>query len=514
MNTRSRIIRRLLRTASATAAFLVQACTPPSTAFDDSFLRVQRADASVATPIDAGSDAGQEPPITLRDLTITALIYDRRTLLDGGRRVLGVRQGGATWQQRDGGWAVSGPIEDLDDGGYLVRNVPEGDVLVFFPDSPTLLTSAQHVDFSRFFQGRADAQPAARGVPTRLEFMTGIEPFVPDDFFILFSQETPFSEAITLRYQPMATGGPFTLDWSSFPFGMPNGSAGDRIGLIRFRQATNGALSWRSAVAGSTVLAPDLVSGGMSSTSITLRTTPIAGLTLDLDAPALEANARQIRPTLADFRASLDILATTGAETFGFSDLGWLRNNAWVTVYRMDVVPPGLARTSLSPAWVDLFPRNELSLRHTAAFRLNLSHPMGSGLLELYNVRRMRVPPVRAELTSTLSPVRSLAINGMPATSHRSNVGVSPVLTWEAPTRGTPTHYDVTLVVLSNGVFGRFETWRTRGTRLVIPSVVLRRGGVYALIVDAVAGSSDFDRPNLQPVDLESVSTCTEPFTP
>jgi hypothetical protein len=83
------------------------ACGPSPTKVDDGLRSVVRDGGSAV--VDAGLDAGVEPPVRLRDLELASFLVDRRTYLgDAGPLLFVISPGNlvARWRTRDGGWGI------------------------------------------------------------------------------------------------------------------------------------------------------------------------------------------------------------------------------------------------------------------------------------------------------------------------------------------------------------------------------------------------------------------------
>lgn len=117
--------------------------------------------------------------------------------------------------------------------------------------------------------------------------------------------------------------------------------------------------------------------------------------------------------------------------------------------------------------------------------------------------------------TSQLGFPRNLGINGTALTADLSGVGVTPELTWEAPAKGSPDQYIVTLDQLtansSNATRAsgtRTATFVLTGTRLRLPPGIILPGNTYTFSVSAFSRQEAWQtQPNM--LGLAKASTRT-----
>jgi hypothetical protein len=114
-------------------------------------------------------DAGVDSPVRLRDIELVVNVRDYRKFagLDGGELPLSFPRSDdvrAQWRQRDGGWGLANAAF-LDDGGYLIQGVPEGEAIIFVRSSTVAaVTRANFLDMSLVVAGRNDAVVAPSNV--------------------------------------------------------------------------------------------------------------------------------------------------------------------------------------------------------------------------------------------------------------------------------------------------------------------------------------------------------------
>jgi hypothetical protein len=94
-----------------------------------------------------------------------------------------------------------------------------------------------------------------------------------------------------------------------------------------------------------------------------------------------------------------------------------------------------------------------------------------------------------------LTPVRNVKIAGKDLATPRVDVGLTPTITWDPPSTGTPTGTPTSYLVsvrrvTANGTATAvlpIATFRTTSTSLQLPDAVLSTGASYMLVIDANA---------------------------
>lgn len=119
-----------------------------------------------------------------------------------------------------------------------------------------------------------------------------------------------------------------------------------------------------------------------------------------------------------------------------------------------------------------------------------------------------------------VSPVRAPKWNGQDAFTTGSGVGLRPTLTWDAPERGTPTSYVVTVSELSE-VDGFTEaeavgSITTTQRTVVLPQGWLRAAGTYYASITALVtpGVDPTRTPNRSGIPQSGATALTTQFTP
>jgi hypothetical protein len=119
-----------------------------------------------------------------------------------------------------------------------------------------------------------------------------------------------------------------------------------------------------------------------------------------------------------------------------------------------------------------------------------------------------------------VGPPRDLRINGAVATGLLTSVGLQPLVSWTAPSVGTPDYYSLRLYELfatSSGATSRLQltTFTTAQTQLRLPPGVLTPGKSYYLQVTAVSQPGmDPNKPSMKMPVYHSAMAVTGRFKP
>jgi hypothetical protein len=100
--------------------------------------------------------------------------------------------------------------------------------------------------------------------------------------------------------------------------------------------------------------------------------------------------------------------------------------------------------------------------------------------------------PAPANLVPLLGPPQAPMIQGLDAFQAHSGVGLTPLISWSAPSVGTPTSYQVGLGVVQGNPKYRSLIFNVYGaTSLQIPPGLLESGSTYQLSISALAAPWD-----------------------
>ncbi len=501
-----------MKTRTLFLVLLTVGCGTNGSVLADRLVPVTR-DAGLLAP-DSGStiDAGVDGPP--RDIEIVAFLHSQAKQ-DGGRsypflvpRLADVR---AQWQWRDGGWGTSqGRL--LEDGGYLIPNVPAGEAIVIFPNTQGLVSSASFFDFSWTVQGRPTAEFPNPNVPTTVRISAdGLPPWAPGDALVFSSLETPFRLLQLSMITVGSTAISGALRWDQERVPMFRGSEGDSFMLSTMRPRLLGQVSYQSMTAGRTISPPDLTVGANINVTLSLVEPTPAGADVHIDFPGFEQALREARPGQALLASSFEVTHRRGLREVGVVRYGYRGNEAGLPMALGERIPIGLPDTRGRVQWADLMPRDELVASISTRFDVRVSAGSVIDSIPVFVTRTLPVSDT-IELVPTLTVPRALAVNGAPSTSFRAGVGLTPTLSWDAPARGSPSRYLIVILDLVDQNFS--QAFYTTKRTFTVPPFTLTAERTYVAVISAQAGMFDPLNPLFQPASFESIGTVTEAFSP
>jgi hypothetical protein len=477
------------------------ACTPPVSGVDAGL----DAGPMVTEPVDAG----------LRDFVITGTVT---RYLQNSQEQTGVDfvadPPGVVVELADGGWVELNSIV-VDAGLAQVASVPAGRTFVTW-GSLFIETSRSTLDLSYAVVGRRDVTFASAPTPVTLA-LTGLEPWASTHYLSLSSTNAGLiAESVLPGITPIAAGsvsGSGVYDWGRSGLQLIDSSRGDETVVSQHVGRTIGSTLYRAISRAATVSMVTLQNG---------------------------------QP--ATLQAALQPLAETFLMSFEWRTAEWeaLRpqTGAAATYYRqvlsVHALPNGGASLDVSPGLVFLaklpgegpvqgtvtsgnpFPAAwPLVAYQRASFdqrvvALGLEVPWRMSAYDVTEVSQLSTGVLQPRLGAPLA----VLINGEDANANLAGVGLTPTISWTAPTLGVPERYRV-LVWQAANVNGelRFQSkgqLLTKSTHVRIPPGVLEAGTTCFLTVTAEQwGTNDLEvLPVSSGLPARGAGTVTQPFSP
>ncbi|HEY6003671.1 MAG TPA: hypothetical protein VIV57_12410 [Anaeromyxobacter sp.] len=383
-------------------------------------------------------------------------------------------------------------------------------------------TSSSDVDLGWDRQGRIGHLYATGATPVHLD-LTGLDSWDTTwDYADVFSAgigaySLLFGSAMGNAPAPGATTATQTVDWSTlWNTGLPDGTAGDVTcvtqmkrqslpvaGLGYYRSAYRNACSSSITITSNATLAASLAAVPQTgSVTLDVRPSAFGALLHDLH-PSATADAMQI-----DLRAAtptIDFPAPFGATPSMLT--------LWFALPAPDAVEGPLAHGQyLGPSW-----KEYMNVRYFAQAALSadgVASPVAYGLTTWHS------GPVGATVVAAplLGPARSPMVNGQNAFQRLAGVGLTPTLSWSAPSVGTATDYRLGIDELS--VTGGSTVARSllvayvHGTSFKVPAGVLAAGKTYAARLVARYRPWDTGSPERSGVPQGQSPCLLGPFSP
>ncbi len=472
---------------------------------------------------DAGS-AGLDASVGADELRLVALVFDRSSQQDGGRRVYiaDERSMIAWWREPDGGQWASSRGTQLTDGGYRFRGVPpDVETTIVFPSGPSVVTRARLIDASIAVQGRADALPPPVQPTTLSVLMSGPTLTTAYESLAAYSPDTPF-----VVRRPVTAPGLFTdrLDIDITASKLPVCSSSDRLVALRFTDKGTGTpqSTWlySSPVAAGETQLVDLQPGQTATVPVGLSMRSMATASIGLDSPSFATNDGLAGPYSVPSGFTFAIRSVPGVRSWGLVTNGFFQNAGAIDVVSGSASSTAARVRSAQFEWVDAFPRNELvaTLVHTT----RVGFLRGSLFVRLPHERTILLDPPD-EIRSGLSPPTNPRVNGLTVEiASGESVGATPLIEWDAPAVGVPARYTVSIArlvydpadVRQEPKIETFATFVTQETHLHVPPLTLTQSSTLVVLIRAWSGAFEATRPNFVPVPNEVTTSVIAGFTP
>jgi hypothetical protein len=110
----------------------------------------------------------------------------------------------------------------------------------------------------------------------------------------------------------------------------------------------------------------------------------------------------------------------------------------------------------------------------------------------------LNLPTAGSPIAPLVGPATSIKINGNDFFQPQPNVGSQPVVSWSAPTVGTPDGYSLNVIQLKTvaggiTIQGNVSTIYTTQTSVTVPSGILQSGYAYVFQLQAFKGNSNVE---------------------
>jgi hypothetical protein len=349
-------------------------------------------------------------------------------------------------------------------------------------------------DLSLITGGRGDATFAGASTTITLN-VTGLTTWQDTDaleMMVSNSGSVAFDVESELDTAPGAGDTSITassFDWSLQGGALVDAAKGDVVKLLQLSTKTTGTDSYQAlAKIGSPSETIEQASGGTTTMTIAMTAVPAAEtLTTHWKRSQYDALKAQVGPTTMPGTQDLAIDALYSAHTLGFyasaPDLVSFFPSADTTDID-DTFSYGNPFTFDAAPWDEwLISGYELDVPVLADGATNPAL-LFAGIFE---DRLISAPAM--DIVPTLSPPRNTKIGGLDLFVPHTGVGLTPTITWDAPSIGTPTSYSITVQrVDANGAdtkTTRIATFQTTATSIVIPPNVLTDGSSFVLSISS-----------------------------
>ncbi len=392
---------------------------------------------------------------------------------------------------RDGGNPDFKRGSGSDDGTFVIREVPSGEVTVQL-DHRYFVTTARRLVFDSFNGGRKDAVPATQESTLRLT-MRGLEPTNTNSnragFF--FTQGGDIVTGLETVARPATPAGSTSiesdLDWvavtNGVGVGLPDSAKGDKGWALQFHTNTTDAGSNTSLIRVAEFPAITLANGGSADAVADLTSPTGQPFTVTFDKPAFTA-----------LRGSFGRTAGTGF--FSFSH-GTSPTPAPHTIVGQAVVTLGSAvddetATLPSLALATTFPSTwgrTVSAAYIVPQPRSILPDGGSPTSFSGGLSVSDLPAAFASaLSPRLTPVRGAQISARNFIEDQTGVGTTPTVSWMAPATGMVSTYRLSINRLDTSGT-EAEIWRiyTPNPSVTLPPNILVANNAYVFELEALA---------------------------
>jgi hypothetical protein len=391
-------------------------------------------------------------------------------------------------------------------GTFLIPNVESTPYLLQFGSSYKWVTS-RTLDLSRAALGRPDVQLEPEGTQLSLS-LNGLAPWQINDDLQFHSANTGigyFSGAAcaTPSWTSPNPGDQFLFAIIDYGFSLQNcgapaahidGTRGDMLYVTQLVSRSEGGLDFQEVRRSYQTNSLAGGGGGRLTLSGSMTPLPTATLTVNYPASSFEALALAAHPTAALTTTTLNIGTLPGYTQFG-SFAGWPDLAlATGTAGRGDLSTSFLYGNPYPGAWPQF-----ITALSSARVRYSVRLPDGSEStlrsFSVYTYSQQPLTGTATSLTPQVGPPRDMRINGAVATDNLTGVGLTPLLSWTAPSVGTPTYYSVRVYELfatASNTTSRLQvtSLSTTQTQVRLPPGLLVAGKTYYVQVNAVSQPS------------------------
>ena len=289
---------------------------------------------------------------------------------------------------------------------------------------------------------------------------------------------------------------------------------GDDLVLTQLVEKTSGAATYQ-AVGKSLAIT--------SATFLDKMTTPLAGALIDVAQTktltttwkhdAFTSHVAEINPAamLVDQGIAVDVIPNTGTAFFdvgpGYPDV------------RLYGAPAATGDGAISFTYGDPFDATWTRFIGAGTVAtVSLMMPGAAMPFTVNNSIQARVALGGATIEPLVTPAKSPKVNGGDGFVNATGVGVTPTISWSAPSVGTAGSYNVLLVTLANmgGTTSPVNLVRfhTTSTSLRIPPGFLNKGDTFGVSIETYSGAYVEATPGLVSMPFGFVSTTLGVFAP
>jgi hypothetical protein len=366
------------------------------------------------------------------------------------------------------------------DGSFTVRGVPAGNYWLAIA-SGGYWTSASELDLGQNFLGRPDAVNASSGSSISLQF-AGLSPFGEKDQLEIFNpnlvQNVDWTANLNIGDRTFST----MWNWDG-PLSDP--SKGDAWYVIQDQVSSAGNIAWHTLVRAT----PAINFTQTDSHETEMMGELVAAPTTSVHVVAKGSQFAAALPNVGS--AASPHSATIGIYTQPFSAAGGSLGQAEDLLQTEDQTPiiedldfGDMAIGNPFPAsWTPYVAGTwEINVPFTATGATEtVQYPA-----ELY-VSSTQMPTKDTPIVPEITPVLNMQLNGTAFAQYTTVPTVSPKLSWDVPSTGTPTGYRITIYQLTSAqtqsYYQQVIDLFTKDHAITVPAGILDAGNEYFFVV-------------------------------
>ncbi len=392
---------------------------------------------------------------------------------------------------RSGSGFAERPFLGVEDGGFLVENVPQGEYLVSITSNFFIASSLRDLDLDDHNNlGRPDLDPAFNGNPVSLSVDGLTSTSTPD--IVVVTPNTGFYGEASPDTLPTAPVTALSHEPASFSFtlgALPDGTAGDNTWvsqrLIRDAGLDDaGIVSYRSAERFAQVSNLALTPDGGEVTA-TLTAPPLSTLTANLSAADYLSHLAEVNPNATVGGFELNVFPAPSAPNLPALWAGY--SGSLLDFFSGQLPQAGQPLTLL---YADGYPApwNRV-LSYDVVFNVPAALPNTTGVSAAFIGDTLPLANLPNPLKPRLSPPLAFKVDGDDAFTAGNLQSLTPTLSWSAPSIGVPSGYLVGVYKLleAGNTTRRFQAGSiaTTSTQVTVPPGLISPAGKYLFRVTA-----------------------------
>lgn len=405
-----------------------------------------------------------------------------------------------------GGW-LHKPGQVNTDGSFSISDIPPGGYwLCQGKTGDYIWTDRGTIDLGYLVLGQP-YRPRTSGDVTYHFSLTNLSPWLYDStlYFAVPTLGNCLSFDSMNLLQGTPTNGDTILDastkgWAFGGYPLADASKGDEIYVAQTVKQTENGLTW-------TVLDRFFKSSNLTQVDGT-EFKMVGAMTQaprqTIEFHYLSNQSSTLAPymggaTAVPYRTRWELLAVPGGLKNGLPNAWQVYDSSISPAFGIPMLTEGYATLDNSPqidtaiqvgnpfpnAWPLAYSNKLRFSRSIQGLPGGVSFPLELSLLTV----RTEPPTQQNPLAQALGPVLAPAINGLDLSVNQQGVGTTPLISWDPPALGKPTHYVITVLDASQAGNGMSPvgSFHVHERKLALLPGLLEKGHYYAVVIAAIA---------------------------